>query len=118
MLWSQFSAIFSNFRRKNGVFLKYQCYGQIIFKFGFVSSQKRQFLAKLFCKNIFKIITSVPGLIFYLRNPFEGGCLHRSRVPQAAAVPGTTAAANHRPGINLTNLHFGPKVFRQIFILV
>jgi hypothetical protein len=29
MLWSQFSAIFDNFRRKNWRFLKNQCYGQI-----------------------------------------------------------------------------------------
>jgi hypothetical protein len=29
MLWSQFSAIFEDFRQKNGVFLKNQCYDQI-----------------------------------------------------------------------------------------
>jgi hypothetical protein len=28
MLWSQSSSIFANFRRKNGVFLKNQCYDQ------------------------------------------------------------------------------------------
>jgi hypothetical protein len=33
----QFSA------EKIGVFLKYQCYDQIILKFGFVLSKKRQF---------------------------------------------------------------------------
>jgi hypothetical protein len=46
MLWSQFSAIFPNFRQKIGVFLKYQCYDQLFSKFSFVLSQKRQF-----CKN-------------------------------------------------------------------
>jgi hypothetical protein len=29
IVWSQFSAIFDNFRQKNGVFLKNQCYEQI-----------------------------------------------------------------------------------------
>jgi hypothetical protein len=29
MLWSQFSAIFGNFRQKIGAFLKNQCYDQI-----------------------------------------------------------------------------------------
>jgi hypothetical protein len=42
------------------VFLN-QCYDQIIFKFGFVLSQKRNFFAKFFGENILKIITSVPG---------------------------------------------------------
>jgi hypothetical protein len=43
-----------------GVFLKYQCYDQIISKFGFVFSQKRHFFSKFFGENILKIITSVP----------------------------------------------------------
>jgi hypothetical protein len=60
MLWSQFSAIFANFWRKNCVFLKNQSYDNIFSKFAFVSSQKRQFFAKYFVENIFKIITSVP----------------------------------------------------------
>jgi hypothetical protein len=43
MLLSQFSAIFDNFRRKIGVFLKNQCYDQNFAYFSFVFSQKRQF---------------------------------------------------------------------------
>jgi hypothetical protein len=43
MLLSQFSAIFDNFRQKIRVFLKSQCYDQLISKFGFVLRQKRQF---------------------------------------------------------------------------
>jgi hypothetical protein len=43
MLRSQFSAIFANFRRQIGVFLKYQCYDQLFSKFSFVLSQKCQF---------------------------------------------------------------------------
>jgi hypothetical protein len=63
MLWSQFSAIFDNFQpKKIGVFLKNQCYDQIFAQYSFVWSQKRQFFANCFDENIFKIITSVPGL--------------------------------------------------------
>jgi hypothetical protein len=61
MLWSQFSAIFANFRWKNWRFLKNQCFDQIFKYFSFVLSQKRQFFSRFFCENIFKIISSVPG---------------------------------------------------------
>jgi hypothetical protein len=52
MSWSQFSAIFANFLRKNGVFLKNQRYDQNFAKFTFVLSQKRQFFANFFGENI------------------------------------------------------------------
>jgi hypothetical protein len=42
-LGSKFSAIFDNFRRKNGIFLKSQCYDQNFAYLSFVLSQKRQF---------------------------------------------------------------------------
>jgi hypothetical protein len=54
MLWSQFSAIFDNFRQKIGVFLKKQCYGKIFAQFSFALSQKRQFFAEFFGENILK----------------------------------------------------------------
>jgi hypothetical protein len=54
MLWSQFSAIFPNFRRKNGVFIKYQCYDQFLTKFSFVFSEKRQYFRKIFRRKYFK----------------------------------------------------------------
>jgi hypothetical protein len=56
MLWSQFSAIFANFRRKKiGVFLKNQCYDQNLAQFSFVLSQKRQyFFAEFFGENFLK----------------------------------------------------------------
>jgi hypothetical protein len=45
MLWSQFSEIFDNFRRKNWRFSKKkQCYDQNFAQFSFVFSQKRQFI--------------------------------------------------------------------------
>jgi hypothetical protein len=53
MLWSQFSAIFDNFRRKNAVFLKNECYDQIFSKFSFVLCQKRQFL-QIYWRKYFK----------------------------------------------------------------
>jgi hypothetical protein len=37
---------FPNFRRKNGVFLKYQCYDQIFAQFSFELCQKRHFFLK------------------------------------------------------------------------
>jgi hypothetical protein len=46
--------------KKIGVFLNYQCYSQFFSKFSFVLTQKRQFFAKFFGENIFKIIASVP----------------------------------------------------------
>jgi hypothetical protein len=61
MLWSQFSAIFDNFRRKNWRFSQKPMLWSIFSKFSFVLSQKRQFFAKIFGENILKIITSVPG---------------------------------------------------------
>jgi hypothetical protein len=39
---------FLRFSAKNGVFLKNQCYDQILSQFSFVSSQKRQFFADFF----------------------------------------------------------------------
>jgi hypothetical protein len=52
----QFSA------KQIGVFLKNQCYDQNVAYFSFVLSKNNaNFFAKFFCKNIFKIITSVPG---------------------------------------------------------
>jgi hypothetical protein len=58
--------IFANFRqfseKKIDVFLKNQFYDQNFALFSFVLSQKRQLLAIFFGENIFKIITSVPGL--------------------------------------------------------
>jgi hypothetical protein len=47
VLWSQFSAIFPNFRRKIGGFLKNQCYDE-----NFVLSQKCQFFAEFFGETI------------------------------------------------------------------
>jgi hypothetical protein len=54
MLWSQFSAIFDNFRRKNWRFLKNQCYDQNFAKFSFILSQKRQFFRWIFWRKYFK----------------------------------------------------------------
>jgi hypothetical protein len=53
MLRSQFSAIFTNCLRKNGVFLINQCYDQLIAKFSIVFCiKKRQFLRRFFGENI------------------------------------------------------------------
>jgi hypothetical protein len=54
MLWSQFSAIFANFRRKNWRFLKNQCYDQNFAKFSFILSQKRLFFRWIFRRKYFK----------------------------------------------------------------
>jgi hypothetical protein len=78
MLWSQFFAIFDNFRRKNGVFLKNQCYDhnfrrfstifgekigvslknqcydQDFAQFSFVLNQKRQFFRWIFRRKLLK----------------------------------------------------------------
>jgi hypothetical protein len=61
MLWSQFSAIFANFRRKKWRFLKNQRYDQNFAYFSFVSSQKLQFFRNFFGENILKTITLFPG---------------------------------------------------------
>jgi hypothetical protein len=69
-LWSQFSAIFANFRRKKtGVFSKINVMINFFQKLAVVCAKKCQF----FGKNIFKIITSVPDIEpnlghFYLYN--------------------------------------------------
>jgi hypothetical protein len=54
MFWSQFSAIFANFRRKMGVFLKKQCYDQDFEYFSFVLSQKRQLFRWIFRRKYLK----------------------------------------------------------------
>jgi hypothetical protein len=71
MLWSQFSASFDTFRRKNGVFLKNQCYIKNFAQLSFCLSQKRQFwLLNFSAKIIKKIITSVPGVdVFIILSP-------------------------------------------------
>jgi hypothetical protein len=62
MLWSQFSAIFDNFRQKIGVFLKNQCYDHFLQQIVCSSlSEKRQFFAIFLAKIFTKIVTSVPG---------------------------------------------------------
>jgi hypothetical protein len=48
-----FRRLFPIFGEKNGVFLKYQCYGQRFSKFSFVLSQKRQFFRKKVSAKIF-----------------------------------------------------------------
>jgi hypothetical protein len=53
-----FSPIFSE---KIGVFLKNQCYYQILTKTTRSLSKKRQYFRQFFGENIFKIITSAPG---------------------------------------------------------
>jgi hypothetical protein len=61
MLWSQFSAIFSNFRQKIGVFLKNQCYDQnFCNNLALLWVKNANFSQFFFGENIFKIITSVP----------------------------------------------------------
>jgi hypothetical protein len=52
---------FSPFFGKKSVFLKYKCYDQLISKFSFVSSQKRQFFANFFGENILKNHNIGPG---------------------------------------------------------
>jgi hypothetical protein len=60
MLWSQFLAIFG---KNIGVFLKNQCYDQFFSKTSISLSKNANIFAKYFGKNIFKIITLVPGFI-------------------------------------------------------
>jgi hypothetical protein len=67
MLWSHFFCHFFQFLAKKLAFFKYQCYDQLFSKFSFVLSQKRQFFAKFFGENIFKIITSIPALVDNLK---------------------------------------------------
>jgi hypothetical protein len=62
MSWSQFSAIFVKFLRKNGIFLKKQCFDQIFAKkLAVVWAKNADIFDKFFGENIFKIITSFPG---------------------------------------------------------
>jgi hypothetical protein len=52
MLWSQFSAIFANFRRKIGFFLVNQCYDHILQKLAVVWAKNAKMFAKIFGENI------------------------------------------------------------------
>jgi hypothetical protein len=62
MLWSQFSAIFPNFRRKNWRFSqKPMLWSQFLQKLAVVWAKNANFFAKFFGENILKIITSVPA---------------------------------------------------------
>jgi hypothetical protein len=62
MLWSQFSAIFANFQRKIGVFLKDQGYvHNFLQNLAVVWAKNANIFAKFFGEKVFKIITSVPG---------------------------------------------------------
>jgi hypothetical protein len=78
MLWSQFSAIFDNFRQKIGVFLQNQCHDKNFALFAFVLSQKRHFLQKKF-RIFFLIITSVldvSGLFYVMQKNGSNGFVH------------------------------------------
>jgi hypothetical protein len=59
MLWSQFSAIFANFRQKIGVFIQTNLWS-FFQKLAVVWAKNANIFAKFFGENIFKIITSVP----------------------------------------------------------
>jgi hypothetical protein len=62
MLWSQFSAIFENFRQKNWRFSqKPMLWSQFLHNLALFWGKNAKFIAEFFSKNIFKIITSVPG---------------------------------------------------------
>jgi hypothetical protein len=61
MLWSQFSAIFANFLRKNWRFCHKMMLWSIFFKNSFSLSKKLQHFCQIFRRNIWKIITSAPG---------------------------------------------------------
>jgi hypothetical protein len=62
MLWSQFSAIFANFRRKICRFSqKPMLWSQFLQKLTEVWEKSAKIFAKFFGENILKIITSVPG---------------------------------------------------------
>jgi hypothetical protein len=66
MLWSQFSAnFFPIFGEEIGVFLKIQCYDQILAKTRIVGAKNANIFAKIFGKYIFKIITSGPGRKYF-----------------------------------------------------
>jgi hypothetical protein len=54
MLWSQFSAIFDDFRQKIGGFFKNQCYDQNFALFSFILSQKRQYFCWIFRRKYLK----------------------------------------------------------------
>jgi hypothetical protein len=54
MLWSQYSAIFANFRRKNGVLLKSHCYDQIFAKSSISLSKKMSVFLLNFSAKFFK----------------------------------------------------------------
>jgi hypothetical protein len=51
MFWSQFSAIFVNFRRKNGGFLSNQCYDKMFAKLAVVWAKTPNFSTKIFLKS-------------------------------------------------------------------
>jgi hypothetical protein len=62
MLWSQFSTIFDNFRRKNWRFSqKTNVMIIILHNIALLWVKNANFFAIFFSENIFKIITSVPG---------------------------------------------------------
>jgi hypothetical protein len=54
MLWSQFSAIFANCLRKNGVFLKKQWYEEIFSNVCSVLCKKCQFFRRIIRRKYFK----------------------------------------------------------------
>jgi hypothetical protein len=66
MLWSQFSAIFHNFWRKNWRFSEIPMLWSNYFKIWLCFESKTPvFFAKFFGENILTIITSVPDLAIF-----------------------------------------------------
>jgi hypothetical protein len=60
MLWSQFSAIFPNFRQKWRLSQIPMLWSNIFQNLALFRVKNVNFFAKLFCENILIIITSVP----------------------------------------------------------
>jgi hypothetical protein len=76
MLWSQFSAIFDNFRWKK--------WSKFLQKLAVVRAKNANIFAKFFAENILKIITSVPEIYFLngvcrANINVTGECIYQSR---------------------------------------
>jgi hypothetical protein len=81
MLWSQFSAVFAKFRRKNGVYLNKQCCDVNFAKISSILNKKLQFFRQFFRRKYFKNhnIDPWPALCNFLLHRMDcHGCWGRN----------------------------------------
>jgi hypothetical protein len=121
MLWSQFSAIFANFRRKIVVFLENQCYNQNFAYFSFVLSQIHQLFRWIFRRKYLKNHNIRPWSPCHERSPELLWHIDRFvrsiRGAHKKMIWDELCWSSFPPPIFFSLIHFSDKIMTKMFCL-